>query len=449
MGWPTCFFRKVSYVLVLLGVIGVNPVCVAQGQTLPVLRIEATSLTPAGIGLAVGRQSKALFPEIERHYDTHLHALFSQIRFDHIVRQQLPHLLNQLRTADREELQGVRQAWSITDYNQLGDGRLSADEYHVLNMLPELGIAPDGIGLGVFNQVSAEQGPIVGRNLDWRHTPALRAVQAVMVYQYLDQTVVQIGFAGILSLFTGFNAQGLFAAYFDATPYSPYPTTATVAPSSRISGFMLREILRNNSSVPQAIRRIMPLQFVASQSILLADHKQVKVVEYALGQRAVVRAWDSPTTSGYAWDRVWQLAIVGCHVLASLNDHCQRLQDQVRWQRLHTLLNFHPSQPAHAGVVADILLDTAHQRAALFNPQTVQSQLYIPASNQLYLYVRPEQMGAQGIYHQLFPDLVPQSVMSSAFFWAILGLVLLFCCGVFWFAHKAQWLTKIKKRVSH
>jgi hypothetical protein len=422
----------------------------AESSVVPVIRVDTTNLTSLAVGLEVGRQSKQYFPDIEQRYDTHLQALFSQGQFNYIVKQKLPYLLQQLSVDDRQELKGIRAAWSITERSQLGDGRLSADEYHVLALLPELGVPAGGIGLGVFDQVSAEGGPIVGRNLDWRNTPALRAVQAITVYQYPEQTVVNVGFAGMPGILTGFNDQGLFAAYFDAGSFSPYLQETKIDPSAQVSGFALRAILRTRVSVSQAIRDLSGTPLQLSNSILLADRKTVKVLEYQKGRRAAVRSWDSATREGYFWDRVWQIAVVGCHVLSVLTDPCQNMATQVRWQRLDKLLNFHPTQPAHAGRIADILLDTRHQKNALLNDQTIQSQLYLPASNRLYLYAKPE-TGKKLLKHQVYTDLIPGFIKKSGIsvlMWVTLIAVLVAFAGILWFVRKTDVFTELMQRFS-
>ena len=434
---------KVSMLLVVI--MQASIVWSAQVNSLPVIRVNAIDLKPLAAGLDIGRQTKVLFPDIEQRYDAHLKALLSQAQFEHIVRQQLPVLLKQLNESDRQELQGVRSAWSMVGKNQLGDGYLSADEYHVLNLLPELGIPPGGVGVGVFDQASAEQGSIVGRNLDWQHTPDLRAVQAIMVYEYPEQTVVNLGFAGMLGVLTGFNEQGLFIAYINAAPHTPYQQSSQVNSKTHLSGFELRDVLRYRETLTSALRVLSRTPFAVSHSLLLADQDVVKVLEYSVGQKAQVRTWDSATRSGYAWNRVWQLAVVDCHVLPNIDDPCQHVQDQVRWQRLGALLNFHPTQPAHARSVADILLDAVHRDVALLNDQTVQSQLYLPALQHLYLSVRSEQ-GAGLSSHQLYTDLIPGRLTASIniVFVALLVLACLACAGVIWFARKTQVFAELR-----
>ena len=205
----------------LLLLIGIDSMALASAGSLPVIRIQAAELTPRAIGLELGRQSKALFPDIEQRYDAHLASLFTQTRFDDLRQYHLAQLVQQLPEAYREEWQGIVDSWSIVHTSKLGDGHLSLHEYQLLNLLPDLGLPPSGVGIGVFGKVSAA-GTIVGRNLDWRSSPELRALQAITVYQYKDRTVVNPGFAGITSILNGFNNHGLFLAYFNAESYSPY-----------------------------------------------------------------------------------------------------------------------------------------------------------------------------------------------------------------------------------
>ena len=442
MAWMLLGLVKMGALVML---VGVNTLAWSAPTRIPVIHINAVDLTPFAIGAKMGHQSKLLFPDIEQRYDAHLQSVLSQTRFRHIVREQLPILLSQLNESNRQELQGVRSVWSMTGQNQLGDGLLSADEYHVLNVLPELGVPPGGVGVGVFDQASAEHGPIVGRNLDWQSTPALRALQAITVYQYPERTVVHLGFAGMLSVLTGFNEQGLFVAYFNASPQTPYQQPTHINATTEISGFVLRDVLRQHASVSSALRVLSRIPFAVSNSLLLADQRVVKALEYSVGRTAQVRTWDSATRSGYAWDRVWQLAVVDCHVLADMSAPCQHVQDQMRWQRLRALLDFHPTQPAHAGAVADILLDTAHRNVALLNDKTLQSLLYVPTTQRLYLSTKSAQ-NADLPRHERYVDLMPDRFVSSNRVWfLVLVLVGLAFIGVVWFARKTQVFAELRK----
>lgn len=406
---------------------------------LPVIHIDASTLSPLAIGLETGRQTKALFPDIEYRYDTHLAAILSQAAFEEILLKRLPPLLQQLDQAYQEELKGVGGAWSLASDSKPGDGQLSLAEYQILNLLPDLGLPPDGSGFGVFDQATAENAPIVGRNLDWQGTPELRSLQAITVYTHADQSVVNIGFAGIIAVLSGFNDKGLFLANFNAEPYSPYRQNHPLPDKPHATGFDLRKALETRTSGRAAAKFLAANAYGFSNSILIADKKSVQVLEYPSAGTATLRAWKSPLRAGKQWEAPQQIAVVDCLLLPAMPDNCKDANDITRWQRLRELARFSPSQPAKVADVANILLDTANRRYEIFNAQTLQSMVYLPTLNHLYLYAVPangEHPSAPS--HQAYLDLLPESEDGGiSLVWFIWLLIVVMLGGVIWVRKQA------------
>ncbi|NKB77163.1 MAG: hypothetical protein GKR96_08990 [Gammaproteobacteria bacterium] len=402
-------------------------------NSLPVISIDAAELSPRAIGLELGRQSKTLFPDIERQYDTYLASLLRQRRFDDLLQHSLPKLVQQLSESYQEEWQGVVDSWSIVHNSVLGDGHLSIDEYQLLNLLPDFGLPPGGTGIGVFGEVSAI-GTVVGRNLDWHSNPELRALQAITVYHHKDRTIVNPGFAGITSVVNGFNSHGLFLAYFDAEAYSPYQQFSPHS-SHHLSTnvFMLRQALENHQSVHQASAYLSEQVYDADRSVLLADKREIKVLEFPSLDSAEVRDWSSPTQTARPWQRPQQIAVVGCHVLTELKNHCPDVKNSVRWRRLHELLDFSETEPADVAAMGNILSDTANRGFEIFNRDTLQSMLYLPGNNSLYLYAAPVTNDLSAPVYTPYPTLLSDRASALAVdtdvSWLI-WVVLIFLLGV-------------------
>lgn len=357
-----------------------------SSEKIPLIQINTEQRSSLEIGLEIGRKSKALFTDIEWRYDTHLAATLSQELFDQIQREILPKLLKKLDLKYREELKGVAGAWSLTNINKLGDGLLSLDEYRVLNLLPDIGFSPEGTGFGVFSQASAENGPIIGRNLDWVSTPELRSLQVITVYQSNNNAMVNIGFAGIISVLTGFNAQGLFLAHYKAEPYSLYRNIQRVSDNSQSNIFDIRKTLETSTSTRRAVRYLSKKSYAYSHSTLLADKKSIQILEYPQGGSANIRHWNSPTRFDKKWDKELQIAVVDCSVLVEMPNNCKDIKDSYRWRRLRQLAQFSPSKPASKQDISSIMFDTANHRFEIFAPATLQSMVYLPESGDLYLY---------------------------------------------------------------
>lgn len=363
----------------------------APPAKIPVIRIHASGLSPLAIGAETGRQAKALFPDIERRYDRYLASVVDPTRFASLRRQQLPQLLQQLDQEWQDAMQGVAGAWTLTEDSPPGDGRLSKEEYQVLNLLPELGLAmPDGVAFSVFGNASALDSPISGRNLEMPNTPELRSLQAITATDTGDKTLVTIGFAGILAVTTGFNEQGLFLSLLNAAPNSPYRQTRRLPKQATSIGFALRQALQQQNNADAAANRLDGKTYAFDHSILLADRHTALVQEYdAASNVSARRAWNSPNRDSLPWGRPNQLAVVDCLMLPTTPGACKDPKDNVRWRRLRELARFTPAQPAAVASVSTLLSDTANYRYEIFGPQTVQSLVFTPASNTLYLYAAP------------------------------------------------------------
>ncbi|CAA6828350.1 MAG: Unknown protein [uncultured Thiotrichaceae bacterium] len=385
-----------------------GPTSPPQTGKIPIIHIYADTLPSTDIGLETGRQTKALFPDIEHRYDQHLATIIKPSQYQQLLEQNLPTLLKNMDQAYREELDGVASAWLLTRTNKLGDGLLSLDEYHLLNLLPDLGMAPDGSGLGVMGKASGENGPIVGRNMDWSSSPELRSLQTLTVYHYRDKTIVNIGFAGILSMMTGFNDQGLFLAYFNTEAYSPYQQTYQPPKNVRSAAFETRKALENSHSIKQASHLLSKQAFGFSHAILMADKKTVQVLEYPANGTAKIRTWDSATHTNRPWNRTQQIGVVDCHLLATLPNNCNLVKDSYHWERLRDMAQFSPSQPANVQTVSQILFDTANASYEIFNQYTLESLIFLPVSGSLYLYTTPMNgTHPSSPIHQPYLDLLP------------------------------------------
>jgi hypothetical protein len=383
-------------------------------EGIPVMRIDSDQWTPLQRGLEIGRKSKVLFPDIEKRYDTHLATLLTPSLYIQLQKESLPKLLKQLEPAYQEELNGVAAAWSLTRTNQLGDGLLSLNEYQLLNFLPDLGRFPSGIGFGVFGKSSTDNAPVIGRNLDWSSTPELRSLQVITVYQSRDKAIVNIGFAGLISILTGFNHHGLFLAYNKAEPHSLYQQAPRLSQQTHSSVFDLRKVLETSESNQQASRYLSQQSYPYDLSVLMSDKNNIQVLEYPRGGVAKIRRWNSPTRANKRWDKPQQIAMIGCHVLASLPKNCRDAKEGYHWARLRQLAVFNPSNSANTYDIVNILLDQKNHLFEIFNTQTLQSMVYQPKTNNLYLYTaRIDGTLSQSPMHYPYLHLIPEALRNQ------------------------------------
>ena len=384
-------------------------------NVVPIIRINADTLTSLQVGFEMGRQSKALFPDIERRYDNHLANILTQSKFQEVLKRLLPQILESIDPLYVSEMRGLEGAWSFVRNSEPGDGKLSLEEFFILNLLPEIGLAPSGVSFGVFSHAAADKKSIVGRNIDWQNSDALQGLQAIMVYQYKEHSVVNIGFAGVVSVLSGFNSQGLFVSLSNAAKQSPYYSNNQFSnPEASSIGFDLRDVLFHRGSTGKAKRYLTGKHYAHNINILIADKHDVEVLESSPDSDINVRYWDSDTHLSRQWGKKNQIAVVNCFVLLKMQNNCQDPKNVIRWKRLRTLANFTNQKRASSDDVANIMFDRSNDRYEIFNKDTLQSLVYRSATNSLYLYASSQTMQAdESLEHEVYLDLLPRKHTSA------------------------------------
>ena len=417
----------------------------SASDKIPIIHVVAENLAPLDVGLEIGRQSKNLFSDIERRYDRYLMASLSQLGFDDILSNRLPGLRRSIEPGYQKELEGIASSWSLIHDNKLGDGFLSWDEYWLLNLLPDLGLPANGVGFGVLGELSSESSAIVGRNLDLKSNSELRSLQAITVYEYDDSAVVNIGFAGIVSVLAGFNESGLFVANFNADSSSSYQNAFGVKKNAqeavKARGFVLRRALETYTSTREAARFIAKTDTGNGSNTLIADNENIQVLEQSVSGKEAIRRWNSDTHPSKRWGRESQIAVVDCYVSISMPNNCKRAKDSYRWDRLRSLAGFTSSNKANVQDVARIMLDKSNKYYEILGDNTIQSMIYLPGSGHLYLYAAPiNSTGGQAVNHPsyqvYFKDVMPSKLRkprnTTNYFWWITGLVMLLMLSLWW-----------------
>ena len=429
----------------------------------PILKVEAENISPQKIGLEIGRQSKLFFPNIEYRYDQHLYKILNQTQFERLLKYKLPLLLKQINTNYRKEMEGVIASWSIIQENKLGDGFLSVDEYLILNLFANLGLAPNGTGFSAFGKVAQDQHNIVGRNMDWKTTPELRSLQTITVYSYKNKSIVNIGFSGIISILTGFNDQGLFLSYFNAEPNSPYikyyDEDNTVR-KNESTIFSLRKTLEKTKNTDQASNYLAKKVFSSANNILVADKRKVQVLEYIPHQKAKIRRWYSKIHYDKSWNAKNQIAVIDCNVLAILPNNCKDSKNNIHWNRLTKLAKFTPKNTAKKSDLSNILFDIKNRGNEIFNALTLNSVIFIPKTKELYFYTAPINIPENFIkdykpIHQAYLNLLPSLTINDdssnniALFQIIMLIIIILIGVVIWIYKIPENILKRIKLLQH
>ena len=380
--WKEIWKMKQTVKITLFLIIYVIGVPVLSGTAaVPVIRVDAENKTANQIGTALGNQIKAKFPDIDAKIDIYLESYVSQDMFNYMIRRRLDAIRSGINRKYRDEVRSMASLHVCSDRDRLGDGHLSLNEFWFFQLIPDIGRQNSCSGFGVFDGCSASGAPIVGRNLDWHTNKALRSIQAITVYEYGKRVLVNIGFAGYVGVVSGFNDKGLFAAHLDSSLSLPYPDSLRGMHSAV---FDIRNALETAGSISRAASLMAGQRYPFSHNVLLADRKDVQVLEQARRKVGKLRTAYSPLRGDISWGKPCQIAVVNFFALKGNSNGVREVR---KWNRFKCLANFSRKNKAHVGDVINIMLDRHRQR--IFNERTVQSMVFTPDDRKLYLYTMP------------------------------------------------------------
>ena len=436
--------KSATPIILALTLLIPSKVVLASQSQLPVIEAKTDEATALAIGLTIGRSSKSMFPDIEARYDSLLESFINQQQMDTLRKSLLPELFNRLQQSHQDEIQGVEAAWELVTDSVIGDGKLSADEYRLVNFLPDLGFMPNGSGFAAISKASKDNKPILGRNLDWKVSSDFKNLQAITVYKSDERTIVNIGFAGMVSVITGYNSDSLFIAGLNAASYSPYyRPDSTIRKNHTSVGFDVKNLLESKTNSKQALKYLSAKHHRQDINLMVADEKAVKVLEHTKQGNSQVRSWNSPLHSNTEWGKRQQIAIVDCFALSKMPNNCQSANDLVRWKRFRQLANFDVNSPASVKEISAVMTDAQNKRHEIFNQDTLQSVIFQPASGKLYLYsnrtVNPNDKPVYQAYFDFSETLVKSPQTNNSLFniktlsWLLIALL---SAALWWFVKK-------------
>lgn len=358
-----------------MGFLLFSPLCAYARPV--ILNIDAHSDDGTQMGNFIGVEVKKSFPDLEKQYDAYLSSLFSASQFKQLI-PQIKALKAVIAPAYQAEVDAIAAAWQLNAQDELGDGKLSMDEFWLLQLLPDLTSINQGSAFAVANH--SDKNPMVGRNLDWKNSVDLKSLQTISIYHYEERTVVNIGFAGFASVISGFNDQGLFVSLIDA---SELQATNVPLPQSA-SGFELRSILKKMNKIAPASQALARKSYSRNHQILLADQKNIAVLEQPIGETGTLRKTDSPLVEEMPWPNSEQLPVVNCFVLKNSPHNCYDSKDHYRWGRFAQLSKAFPEQILSVSNLVTIMQDQSNSHQAIFNEDTLQSIVFTPKDRALY-----------------------------------------------------------------
>ncbi|MCX6281126.1 MAG: C45 family autoproteolytic acyltransferase/hydrolase [Bacteroidetes bacterium] len=283
---------------------------------------------------------------------------------------------------------------------------------YCFNLLPDLFRTTKCSAFGCWGDASVNRKNVAYRTLDWfggLFAKELPLIQSVTRIRYRDKTIYLIGALGHLGCITGINLNsGIMAGILDSdvsgTTYDPQ--------GCRSYNFDLRKALEDCSGTMKLASELTSTskKYAFSHLIVLADEKQTCILENNIsGQGAhpvrALRYDTSHLNQGVKWNYPHIIGAVNCFMLKGQVDNFSQGKykkiNERRWslllEQLKTRLAAGKNKLTPADVQAimcsyygegpgSLLLNDGD----LYNLQTQQMMIYIPAERSLKAFIKPK-----------------------------------------------------------
>ena len=390
------------------------------------VRIDYTSASPYAIGQEYGRLALQAFPTYERTADSYLAdtvAILKEfceecgIDYEELIRRAVE-INKQIKPAYQEELEGFASTLSGGRTNVMGDGKLSLDEYLVLNLTPDIATADACSAVAVYGDRAQTGHTIVGRNMDWfpGFENQFGKMHAVVHAITAGQEYLSIGFLGQIGSGTGINSKGLYIANLYSDIGEEYS-----AVGRRSVQMDIRDVLETASTIDQAADYFGDAaKLYGYNHIMFMANKDVTKVQenYLAGdRRRELRTTESALREGVLWEFSDAIASVNSFLLPwNPDNHFLRPDTQGLYEAGTTDFNLvnifrwnnFREQMAQRGPVVDFAgvktmmsyhapqqqdLDPGTDPGDIFNTATAQSIVYSFGDNRLEAYLIPGEPG--------------------------------------------------------
>jgi hypothetical protein len=367
-----------------------------------------SGISPRQMGEEYGRCILKIEPDYEAIVGYYMFEIATlEGLWGNTIPQRLRIIRPQLQPFFRDELDGIASVMK-------GSWSWNREEIvYCFNMIPDLFRANQCSAFGCWGEASSNGKNIVYRTLDWFGgllAHELPAIQCITRIRYPGRTLYLVGALGHLACITGINlSTGIMGGILDADVSS-----AAYDPTQcRSYSFDLREQLERSTSMAEIASEMTKTEnkYAFSHLILLADARETRILENDIsgtGTRPAraVRYDTSVLNPGVIWGYRNMVAAVNCFMLMGQTDNFATGKNakinQQRWslllEKLHEKLSggenkltpenvrgimcsFHGTSPG------SLLLN----KGDLYNLQTQQMMLFIPAENYLKVYFKPKE----------------------------------------------------------
>lgn len=292
-----------------------------------------------------------------------------------------------------EEIEGFASTLSGGTTNILGDGKMSRDEFLMLNFLPDIATVTSCSAVAVYGDRSVTGQTIVGRNTDWY--PGSRGqmgyANAVVYVKTGSKQVISLGYLGMIGDLVAINSDGVFVANLYSDTDAPYS-----AVGKRSVLLDIREAIETSDTVDKvgAFLGDSSRVYAYHNNMYIADKNVAKVLENDYERNRAMRVEDSELNPGIEWGISEAIACVNGFVLKgnySVTFH--KPGNEERWDNFVRLVIEQGDEVNSDGIKT---IMTYHKEGGggeddgdIYWKNTIQSLTYSFSDNKLELWLHP------------------------------------------------------------
>lgn len=237
-----------------------------------------------------------------------------------------------------QELDGFASTLSGGSQDMLGDGKLSRNEYLILNLVPDIATSTACSTLAVYGDRSATGKTIVGRITDWfpGTEGQFGALNAFVHASTGSKQVVSFGWLGVLGNLVAINDSGVFIANLYSPVGEPYS-----AVDRRSILLDIRKAMETSATLEEvaAYLKDPSKRYGYNNNMFLANANTSKVLENNFSRNRELRSSDSTLNPGISWGFTDSVASVNSFLLSGNDDnHTQVPVNTERWANYKRML---------------------------------------------------------------------------------------------------------------
>lgn len=345
------------------------------------------------VGLQYGQLVHYMLPEYESLMDSYLVDLIDSegdVTYEELIRR-ARQIKNQINKEYSDEISGFSLTLGGGRNNILGDGKISHDEYLVLNLMADvLGDASCSV-IAVYGDRSATGKTIIGRNTDWfpGNSAQFGAVNAVIHIITPERHCILFSLLGLLGGIAGLNSSGVFIGNLLSAVDLPYECKGR-----RSIMLDLRNSMENYDSIGSigAFFSDSRKLYTYHNNMLIADSETAVILENDFEISRVFRYESSELNPGITWGFDNAIACVNSFLLKGHHDnHTPEPENTERWNNYKVLLSALESPVGTTGVESIIKYSKPGSQGKdpgdIFNCLTIHSLVYSFSDNKIYMWM--------------------------------------------------------------